>query len=183
MSNEWYTPPNIIAAAREVLGEIDLDPASCDKANKVVQASKIYTKEQNGLQLPWHGRVWLNPPFGRKQTPGTKTHQGLWVQKLVEEHEKGNVTQAILLTTCRPDTQWFHMLWSYPICFADHKIGFYTPEKGRILQEVSHAHGTLFVYFGGNTERFKEVFLKFGPIVDPSGVHQRERIAKQGILI
>ena len=50
---EWYSPAEIVTAARDVLGGIDLDPASCDVANAVVQASRIFTVADNGLEQPW----------------------------------------------------------------------------------------------------------------------------------
>lgn len=64
-SNEWYTPRHIVEIARRVMGGIDLDPFSCPQANEIVQADKYYTKEQDGLSLPWHGRIWCNPPYSR----------------------------------------------------------------------------------------------------------------------
>jgi hypothetical protein len=60
---EWYTPPNIIEAARTVLGNIDLDPASCVEAQKYVQARCYFTPKEDGLSKKWKGRVWLNPPY------------------------------------------------------------------------------------------------------------------------
>lgn len=57
---EYYTPAYIVEAARRVMGRIFLDPASCDIANRTVKASMIYTKENNGLDVPWFGNVWLN---------------------------------------------------------------------------------------------------------------------------
>ncbi len=51
-----------IKAAREVMGKIDLDPASDIEAQKVVKAKRIYDEEVDGLQQTWHGRIWLNPP-------------------------------------------------------------------------------------------------------------------------
>jgi len=48
-SDGWYTPAHLIAAAREVLGAIDTDPATCAAAQAVVQAAAWYTETENGL--------------------------------------------------------------------------------------------------------------------------------------
>jgi hypothetical protein len=39
--NEWYTPVKYIEAARRVLGNIDLDPASCEAAQTTVRARQF----------------------------------------------------------------------------------------------------------------------------------------------
>ena len=61
--NEWYTPPEVIAAARAVMGGIDVDPATCAGAQRIVQATMWYDKERDGLKHDWPCRVWLNPPY------------------------------------------------------------------------------------------------------------------------
>src|ERR1700704_1062136 len=100
-STEWYTPPKYIEAAREVMGAIDLDPASCAAANRIVKATAYYTREQNGLDQSWTGRVWLNPPYGRtaKMEATRKSTIGLFVERLLQFYESGEVTQAIVLAT------------------------------------------------------------------------------------
>jgi hypothetical protein len=40
---EWYTPSTYIEKARRVLGRIDIDPASCEAAQTVVNASHFFT--------------------------------------------------------------------------------------------------------------------------------------------
>lgn len=72
---EYYTPPAIIAAAYLVLGTIDLDPASSATANERVKAVRIFTKADDGLQQEWHGKVWMNHPFGKKVN-------AKWIKKL-----------------------------------------------------------------------------------------------------
>ena len=101
---ERYTPSKYIAAAREVLGEIDLDPASCEQAQRIVKARRFLsmTIRDNALyrSRPWHGRVWLNPPYHRELGPA-------FIAKLLVEFEAGRTTEAILLMNNSTDTDWF----------------------------------------------------------------------------
>lgn len=65
-SAERYTPTEFADAARKTLGRIDLDPASCEPANDIVQAARYYTREEDGLSRIWGGRVFLNAPNDRR---------------------------------------------------------------------------------------------------------------------
>ena len=60
-NDDWYSPGWLVEACRTAMGEIDLDPASCDHAQKTVKASTYYTKEDNGLDQHWSGTVFINP--------------------------------------------------------------------------------------------------------------------------
>lgn len=60
----WLTPRYILDA----LGEFDTDPCVPD-VMPWRTANTMYTKSQNGLVQPWHGRVWLNPPYGKDAIP------------------------------------------------------------------------------------------------------------------
>lgn len=163
-NNEWYTPAKYIEAARSVMGGIDLDPASCEMANRTVRAARYYTKEDNGLMQPWHGRVWLNPPFGRTNQGmhPTFSFQTAFIQKLTETHLSGNVEQAVLLLLGNSCYQkWFAPPWDYPLCFHNGKIIF-TREN---MREDSFGFGTCFVYLGPNEAAFITTFSQFGRIV------------------
>jgi ParB family chromosome partitioning protein len=142
-SVEWYTPSRYIEAARWVMGGIELDPASCANANKIVRAQKYFNQQINGLVQPWHGRVWLNMPYG-------------------------NIEQAIVLVNAVPDRQWFQGLWNYPICFTDHRIRFLDRYGD---EQKSPTHGNAFVYFCNRADfqlrRFREGFTQFGHVVIP----------------
>jgi len=153
--NEWYTPAKYLEAARLVLGEIDLDPASCAKANKTVQAKKFYTAKNDGLHKPWRGRLFLNPPYGRLA--------GEFIGRLVLEHEAEEVVAAIALVNAHcTDAEWFQPLWSYTLCFTDHRIDF--DSDGREKQ-TSSTHGSVFAYLGTETKAFKATFAEFGAVV------------------
>jgi hypothetical protein len=60
-TDTWFSPPTIL----EALGgseSFDLDPCS-HVERPWPTAREHYTQEDNGLLLPWFGRVWLNPPY------------------------------------------------------------------------------------------------------------------------
>lgn len=159
-SNEWYTPKKYIEAAREVMGWIDLDPASCWAANAIVDADVILTPEQDGLTYTWCGRVWLNPPYG---LTGRVSNQSLWSKKLINGFRAGTVTQAVLLVNAETSAGWFQELWDYPICFTNHRIRFISGETGE--PQSSPTHGNAFVYFGEQRQKFARVFREFGFVV------------------
>lgn len=82
-NREFATPLWLVEKTRYVLGGIDLDPASSERVNQDVQASRIYTAETNGLLQPrWDGKVFLNCPgglidrYGRVVIRKTKAHEG-----------------------------------------------------------------------------------------------------------
>lgn len=147
--NEWYTPAEYIEAAREVMGSIDLDPASNELANKTVKAQTFYTAETNGLDKEWFGNVWLNPPYSASL-----------VQAFAEKVISSNFQQAVILVNNATDTAWFRKLIekANAILFTTGRIRFYKTdgEKGAPLQ------GQAFIYYGDSVEKFLEVFGKFG---------------------
>lgn len=157
-SDEWYTPPLYIEAARRVMGGIDLDPASCALANTVVQADEIFTVNEDGLQKPWKGRVWLNPPYGNLKDK--------FVDHLLLDYSDGRVEQAVLcLNAHAVDTVWFQPLWRHPVCLTHHRVRFFGGQQNKDVDDQAPTTGTAFVYVGLNEDAFAEEFSLFGPVL------------------
>lgn len=156
--NEWYTPAEYVEAAREVMGGIDLDPATCSFAQKTVQAGKFFTAESDGLTKDWKGRIWLNPPYAKPLIDN-------FVTKLVGEVEADRVEQAILLTHAHTDTGWFHRAVQScsAICFTKGRVKFY--DENGVANSPPEGHS--FLYFGRAVDRFTEVFSRFGFVAQP----------------
>jgi len=175
--NEWFTPSVYAEAARKVMGSIELDPASCEEANKVIGAARYYTAEQNGLLQDWLcSSMWVNPPYG---VTNNKSNQGIWAKRLIEEYRRGVVKQAVLLVNAKTDTRWFEMLWQFAICFTRGRINYYTT---KMPTTVGNTNGSCFVYLGSNISKFVEIFTAFGPVITPDGVHRREQTVQQPTL-
>jgi hypothetical protein len=165
LSNEHYTPKQYLDAAREVFGgSIDLDPASCAEANQVVHATEFFTAEDDGLTKPWHGNVWLNPPYGR--------HVGDFVAKFIEECKADHTKAGIVLVNAHcTDTDWFQPLWNGVLCFTNHRVNFYGDDV-----RSGSTHGSVFVYFGPDGERFAQAFKQFGVVVEISRLSEFEQL-------
>ncbi|MEN6565868.1 MAG: DNA N-6-adenine-methyltransferase [Veillonellales bacterium] len=150
--NEWFTPKEYIDAVKAVMGSIDLDPASCQIANTVVQAAKYYTILDDGLNKDWIGNVFLNPPYAQPLIDN-------FSNKLISEITSQNINQAIVLVNNATETKWFQLLASKSsaICFPKSRIKFWSPVK-----ESAPLQGQAFLYFGSEIEKFINGFGKYG---------------------
>lgn len=106
-NDEWLTPPEILAA----LGRFDLDPCA-PEVRPWQTASRHYWAD--GLDLPWIGRVWCNPPFGTQAID--------WLRKMVKH---GN---GIALVPARTETRMFYeCVWGVAdaVCFLKGRPHFH----------------------------------------------------------
>ena len=65
-----------------------------------MKARVHWTEEDDGLSLPWHGTVFVNPPYGRSLPR--------WVAKAHKEVESGHAKIVVALLPARPDTGYWH---------------------------------------------------------------------------
>lgn len=153
--DEYYTPIEIINAARDVMGGvIDLDPASSLIANEIIKARNIFTLLDDGLNQDWNGKVWMNHPFGRS----TNRH---WIKKLSSEFDSGRTTEAVCITFASTSERWFAPLLKHPQCFLSPRTNYFMPD-GTLKRGVTK--GSVITYFGNNLESFIAEFRKFGAI-------------------
>ena len=151
--NEWYTPPEYIQAARDVMGEIDLDPASSEIANRIVGAKVFYTADDDGLGWAWDGRVWMNPPYSSELIRR-------FVEKLCYHFETGDVTESIVLVNNATETIWFRNLSNFAsaVVFPQTRVKFLDPEG----QPGAPLQGQAVLYLGKNPQLFLRKFSRFG---------------------
>ena len=181
-SPEWYTPSPFVEAARAVMGGIDLDPASHEEANQTVKAARFFTEQDDGLQQPWEGRVFLNPPGGLV---------GPFWRKLMREWING-LSQAIWIGYSLEQLQTLQQVGAhktpldFPMCFPRVRVAFVENEAKRLVRlskidaenalrrdrgeklkrrserADSPSHANYVTYLGGDANRFVEVFSRFG---------------------
>ena len=117
---------------------IDLDPASCAKANKVVNATKYFCKRQDGLRQEWRGRVFLNPPGGKVKRVGDRwvvvpagpgeSSMKVWWNRLATAWQAGTVTEAFFvgftLEILRTSQSCVLPIQQFPRCYPRERMAF-----------------------------------------------------------
>jgi DNA N-6-adenine-methyltransferase (Dam) len=89
-SDEYYTPEYIYSG----LGQFDIDPC----AGPISNIAKVNNRDKTGLDIPWNGRVWLNPPYSDMMP---------WLQRF------SFCESGVALLNAKTDTKWFHFLVQY----------------------------------------------------------------------
>lgn len=93
----WETPADLFDAVERGAGPFDLDPCAPERQG-TVRAARRYTAAEDGLSREWHGRVFMNPPYGRALR--------LWLAKAASEAGAG--AEVIGLIPLRSETEWWH---------------------------------------------------------------------------
>ena len=76
--NTWFTPLEII----DKLGRFDLDPCSMSfRPFTIAERTIEHDKGECGLSIPWTGRLFINPPYGREMEA--------FVDKFIKEKPAG----------------------------------------------------------------------------------------------
>lgn len=146
LTNEQYTPAHIVEMVREVLGSIDVDPATSLLANKTVKAARFWTEDdgpETTFDAPWRGNVFLNPPGGQKMVllgTGFNSNPSLFWAKMMHEWDQektmragiflGFTLEVLQSSQC---VEKYPML-RFPICVPSRRLSFNVPRDLRILQ-------------------------------------------------
>ena len=111
-TDTWLTPKYIT----DTLGPFDLDPCT-EMTRPWDTANQYFTIHDDGLNQPWKGFIWCNPPYGNQTQH--------WLSKL-SEHNNG-----IALIFARTETKmFFEHVWpkAKAILFIKGRIKFYYPD-------------------------------------------------------
>jgi len=94
---DWATPWDLFKEWDAKEGPFCLDVCATAQNAK---CSRFYSPAENGLMLPWFGKCWLNPPYGRKITQ--------WLEKALFEVQSKRADKVCCLIPARTDTKWWH---------------------------------------------------------------------------
>lgn len=178
-TQEHYAPEFIVEASRNLLGNIDLDPASNSIANKIVKANNFFTKEQDGLKQKWQGKIFLNPPGGKT---GNKSNSKLFWEKLSKEWFSQNVSEAVFLAYSLEALQTtqdleFPILF-FPFCIPKKRIKFYD-YRGYVSKSPTHANCLVFLPDKLNIEnsikKFTYYFSEIGMICENNQIEPNKK--------
>lgn len=145
-NDEWLTPPDLVAA----LGPFDLDPCS-PGARRPWDTARVhfglcsYGPPADGLALPWFGRVWLNPPYGREADA--------WLAKLVSHGD------GVALIFARTETEmFFKQVWEQAdaVLFLRGRLHFHYVD-GRRADANGGAPSVLIAYGPNNVAALRRI--------------------------
>lgn len=150
---EWGTPPELVRryANRWAGGAFDLDAAASDALHV---CPRYYTVRDDGLALPWRGRVWVNPPYGLVEEQ--------WVRKAIRETLSGRAQCVVMLLPAKTGKIWFQrfIMGGRPSADGSFSLRYPCAAVDFVRGRVAHRHpdGS-----AGSVAAFSSVVLLFRP--------------------
>jgi phage N-6-adenine-methyltransferase len=146
----WNTPKSFVEDVIVFFeGEVGLDPCSNDEENPNVPAKKVFTENTNGLQHDWIAdSVFMNHPYSDSKN---------WIPYAVNQYEKGNSKEMILLIKLDVSTVWWKSVSDYPWIAVNRRLKFGEGKSAAPFQSA-------IIYLGDRLDRFKTIFGKYGSL-------------------
>ncbi len=155
---DYFTPPEYIEKAREAMGDIDLDAASHPLANRTHKIPDYFHTGRSAFHNDWHGRVWLNPPYGNNAP---------WFERILQFVESGEVEQLCMLSP-----MWaFQTQLARPVMELTSGLILLSPtprfwgNKNPDKVGSNQPHGI--IYIGPNSKRFYRAYSGLGFPMQP----------------
>lgn len=157
-TDERFTPPEIFVTRDRVWhGGADTDPAWHPRSFS--RARHVYTKRDDGLRMPWYGRVWLNPPW---------SNVGPWLARLLEHMRGPGNPEAMILVRNDPPTAWFKEAADHAdaIAFLRGRTRYWqwNGRRRRLERCGSPEFASVIFYFGPQAQAFVEAFRAEGAV-------------------
>lgn len=153
VSDEYYTPAEVLDLVYRFFGEVDLDPSSNGHGEAAnVDARAYYTESDDGLAKPWKGRVFCNPPYGRALPA--------WTEKAISEWMDG--ANVLLLIPANMSTNWMRKLDRFPRCYIHGRVRF-RPGGDEGLATFHSVIVAMLQEEAFAEPMFHEVFRRLGP--------------------
>jgi hypothetical protein len=185
--NEWGSPLVYFEFAKNVMGSIDLDPATSRELEvNLLQISPEacrYYENDNGLKTRWFGNVWMNPPYnidpviyGDKQPASVH-----WLITALDKYNSREICQAIILLN-RSSSRIYREAVRSSVAYYQlpYRIKFEEAPSRVALREIVKPNSPMYesdlIYLGHNPDHF---LLKaaeyFGEAPPATGHQQRPR--------
>lgn len=164
-SQEWSTPQKYVDAVKDFFGgDIDLDP--CSNEYSIVNALVEYRlPEHDGLRESWeYPRIFVNPPYGTDRDRGTRIKN--WLYRCAEAHKAFGSEVLALVPVATNTGHWKNYVFGRATAVSflyDTRLRFLVDGKD---EGKGAPMSCSMVYWGKRYERFMEVFIQYGAVVD-----------------
>ena len=164
-SQHWGTPAQYVAAVKQVFGgKIALDPCS-NRYSRVKADVEYRLPRRDGLKATWdYPTIFVNPPYGIDRERGTSIKH--WLQRCAAAHREHQSEVIALVPVATNTGHWKTSIFGQAeaVCFLyDTRLRFLV--NGRDEGKGAPMSCAM-IYWGPSYQRFFDVFLKYGAVLD-----------------